>query len=103
MPDIASWFRIDPWVIVVFVILLVAFLAFVFNRGIRVHRQQVSAGKEDLVGKSAEVAVALNPEGTVMFRGERWKAVSEEGRVELGEEVIINKVDNLKLYVVKKQ
>ena len=103
MPDISSWFRIDPWGIALLVILFLAFVAVAVNRGIRVHRQQVSAGKEDLIGKSAEVEIALDPEGTVMFRGERWKAVSEEGRVEPGEEVIINKVDSLKLYVVKKR
>jgi len=71
--------------------------------GIRAHRRQISAGKEELIGKTAEVRVALNPKGTVFVEGEQWTAVSESGRVESGEEVIITKVDSLKLYVTKKQ
>jgi membrane-bound ClpP family serine protease len=46
--------------------------------------------------------VALEPEGTVFLKGERWTAVSETGRVEPEETVIITKVDGLKLYVTKK-
>ena len=55
------------------------------------------------MGKAAVVKAALDPEGMVLFKGERWIAVSGEGRVEPGEEVVINKVDSLKLYVTKKQ
>ena len=49
------------------------------------------------------VKVALEPEGTIFFKGERWTAISEKGRVEPGEEVIITKVDGLILYVTKKE
>ncbi|MBE9482791.1 MAG: NfeD family protein, partial [Chloroflexi bacterium] len=48
------------------------------------------------------VKIALEPKGVVFIQGERWTAVSEKGRVEPGEEVIITKVDGLKLYVTKK-
>jgi membrane-bound ClpP family serine protease len=54
------------------------------------------------VGKTAVVQTALKPEGIVLFRGERWTAVSEKGGIKPGEEVIINKVDGLKLYVIRK-
>ena len=99
----SSWFRVSPWFIAVVVIFVIAFIALAIERGIRVHRHQVSAGKEELIGKSATVVEALKPEGTVFFRGERWGAVVKEGRVQPGEEVIITGVENLKLYVVKKQ
>ena len=55
------------------------------------------------IGKPAVVRAALAPEGQVLFRGEHWKAVSESGTLEPGEEVIINRMDNLKLYVSKKE
>ena len=55
-----------------------------------------------MIGKVALVKVALEPEGTVLFKGERWTAISEAGRVELGEQVIITRVDGLTLYVTKK-
>jgi len=90
-------------VIVVVIICIVAFLAVIVIWGIRAHRLQVAAGREDLIGKTAEVKAALEPKGTVFVEGERWAAVSEAGRVEPGEEVIITKVDGLKLYVAKKE
>ncbi|MFC2025289.1 NfeD family protein [Chloroflexota bacterium] len=104
MPQInPSWFQIDPWLIALTVICIIAFIAISVIWGIRAHRYRISAGREDLVGKTAEVKVVLNPKGTVFVEGEQWTAISETGRVSPGEEVIISKVDGLKLYVTKKQ
>jgi membrane-bound serine protease (ClpP class) len=102
-PGRAPLFQVSPWLIATVVIIIVAVFTFVINRIIRAHRRQASTGWEELIGKPAIVQVALAPEGMVLFRGEHWKAVSEEGTVQPGEEVIINRVDNLKLYVTKKQ
>ena len=99
----SSWFHVDWWLIVVVAICIIAFLALVINRGIRAHRRQASTGREELVGKTAEVKIALEPRGVVSVEGERWTAISETGRVEPEEEVIITKVDGLKLYVIKKE
>ena len=96
-------FQVNPWLIAVVTLSIAALLAFVINRVIRAHRRQASTGREELVGKKALVKVALAPEGTVFFKGELWAAVSEQGRVEPGEEVVITKVDGLTLYVTKKQ
>ncbi len=98
-----SWFQTEPWLIALVIICVIAFFALVINRGIRAHRRQVSAGKEDLVGKTAEVKIALEPKGVVFVEGERWTAISEQGHVKPEEEVIITKVDGLKLYVSKKE
>ena len=104
MPQInAGSFQLDPWLIATVIIIAVAFLTITVIWGIRAHRRQISAGREELIGRSAEVRVALNPKGIVFIEGEQWTAVSESGQVESGEEVIITKVDNLKLYVTKKQ
>ena len=83
-------------VIAVLVIALVVYLS------VRTHRKQVSAGKEDLLGKTAVVEVALDPKGVVLGEGERWTATISSGRAEPEEEVIINKVEGLKLMVSKK-
>jgi membrane-bound ClpP family serine protease len=99
----ASWFHVDWWLIAVVAACIIAFFAFVINRGIRAHRRQASAGREDLIGKTAEVKIALKPKGVVFIQGERWTAISETGRVEPEEEVIITKVNGLKLYVIKKE
>ena len=100
-------FVIELWLIIVLIIVgiicVVAFIAVTTIWGIRAHRLQVAAGREDLIGKTAEVKVAMNPKGMVFIQGEQWTAISESGRVEPGEEVIVNKVDGLKLYVTKIQ
>ena len=83
-------------------VIIVAVFAFVISRVVRAHRRQASTGREELVGKTAVVKTALEPEGIVLFKGERWTAISEKGRVKPGEEVTITKVDGLKLYVAKK-
>ena len=98
-----SWLQVDLWLIVLIAIAAAAFLVITIIWGIRAHHHQISAGREDLIGKTAEVKVALEPKGVVFVQGERWTAISETGRVEPGEEVIITKVDGLKVYVTKKQ
>ncbi len=102
-PGGGALFQISPWLIATVVILVAASVAFVVHRVIRAHRRQAYTGREELVGKTAVVRAALDPEGMVLFKGEHWTAVSEKGRVEPGEEVIITKVEGLKLYVTKKR
>ncbi len=96
-------FQVDPWLIAGVAICLTTLFAFVIQRIIRAHRRQARTGREELMGKTAVVKTALEPEGTVFFKGERWTAVSEKGRVEPGEEVIITRVDGLTLYVIIRQ
>ncbi len=102
-PAGGEMFQINPWLIATVVTVIVAIFVFVISRVIRVHRRQAFSGREELVGKTAIVKRALEPEGMVLFKGELWTAVSESGRAEPGEQVIINRVDSLKLYVTKKQ
>ena len=96
-------FQVDPWLIAILTIVIVLIFVLVISRIIRAHHRQAYTGKEELVGKTAIVKVALNPEGMVLFKGERWAAISETGPIKPGETVIIIKVDGLTLYVTKKQ
>ncbi|MCD6299612.1 MAG: hypothetical protein J7L78_00350 [Dehalococcoidales bacterium] len=95
-------FQVSPGLIAGVTIFIAALLAFVVQRVIRAHRRQASTGREELVGKNAVVTTALEPEGTVLFKGERWTAVAEKGRIKPGETVTVTRVDGLKLYVTKK-
>jgi membrane-bound serine protease (ClpP class) len=96
-------FQISPWLIAIVVIFAGGLFAFIINRVISAHRRRATTGKEELIGNTAVVKIALESEGTVLLKGERWKAVSESGWVEPEEEVLITKVDGLKLWVTKKQ
>ena len=95
-------FQVDPWLIAIIAIIVAVFFAFILTRVIRAHRRQAFTGREELVGKKTLVKVALNPEGMVLFKGEHWTAISEQGPIEVGEEVIITRVDGLQLYVTTK-
>ena len=90
------------WLIVVLVIIIVILLVLVIIWSIRAHQRKIGAGREELVGRTAVVEITLEPKGVVLVEGERWTAIAEEGRFEPEEEVIITKVDGLKLMVTKK-
>jgi len=94
---------LNPWLIAIIAIGIAAFIAITIIWGIRAHRQQVLAGREELIGKTAEVLSVMKPKGTVFIQGERWTATSETGRIEPGEEVIVTKINGLKMWVAKKQ
>jgi membrane-bound ClpP family serine protease len=55
-----------------------------------------------MIGEVAIAKTPLDPTGTVLAEGELWTAASESGRVTRGEEVIITRVEGLKLWVAKK-
>jgi len=93
----------DAWLIVIVAIIVAAAIVLVAQRVVLAHRRQVATGREELIGKTAEVEVALEPKGVVLVEGELWTAILEKGRVAKGEEVIITRVEGLKLYVNKKE
>ncbi|MCX6007263.1 MAG: nodulation protein NfeD, partial [Chloroflexi bacterium] len=66
-------------------------------------RRRVTTGKEGMVGQSAEVKTVLKPRGMVLVEGELWSAEMDSGTAQPGEQVVITRVDNLKLYVTKKK
>jgi membrane-bound serine protease (ClpP class) len=92
----------STWLIVIIVVFVAAFLFVAIFLGIRAHRNRIAAGREDLVGKTASVEVALEPRGVVLVDGERWTATIDSGRAEPEEEVIVSKVEGLKLTVTRK-
>lgn len=88
--------------IILAIILAVAFIVFAIYAIIRGQRLRISAGVEDMIGKEAVVRTTLEPKGTVLAEGELWSAISEGGRIEAGEEVIVTKIEGLRLRVTKK-
>ena len=81
---------------------ITAFAVFVVSAIIRGQRRRKATGAEGMIGTVAKARTPLDPTGTVLAEGELWAAASESGRVAPGEEVIISKVDGLKLWVAKK-
>jgi membrane-bound serine protease (ClpP class) len=79
-----------------------AFAIFIIGAIIRGQRRRKATGSEGMIGTIAIAKTPLDPTGTVLAQGELWTAALEGGTVAPGEEVIINKVEGLKLWVAKK-
>ncbi len=88
--------------IIISIVLAVAFIDFVIYAIVKGQRRKLSTGVEEMIGKEAVVRTALNPKGTVLAEGELWTAVAEGSTIEAGEEVLITKVEGLKLWVARK-
>ena len=65
------------------------------------HWKQVT-GREGMIGLQGEVVESLTPTGTVIVKGERWKAKSVDN-VEIGENVEVVGIEGLTLRVVQFQ
>jgi len=88
--------------IIIAIIFATAFIIFVIYAIVKSQRRKLAAGTEEMIGKEAVVQTTLNHKGTVLAEGELWTAIAEDSRIEPEEEVIITKVEGLKLWVTKK-
>ena len=93
--------QVDWWLIGLLIALIVALVGYAIWRIVVSYRRQATTGREDIIGKKGLVKEVLNPEGMLLFQGELWTALSESGTIQPGEEVVITKVDGLKLFVKK--
>ena len=64
-------------------------------------KRQVPMGLSSMVGTGGETVSPLGPEGMVKIRGELWRAVSDGGKINAGEEVVVVGQNGLKLSVRK--
>lgn len=79
-----------------------AFAIFIVGAIVRGQRRRKATGAEGMIGRLAVAKTPLDPTGTVLAEGELWTAITEGARIEPREEVIITKVEELKLRVRKK-
>jgi len=94
--------EINRWLIAGITAAVAAFSIFVIGAIFRGQRRRKATGAEGMIGRTAIAKTPLDPTGTVLIQGELWTAVAEDSKVTPGEEVIINKVEELKLWVTKK-
>ena len=90
------------WIVVV-IIAIVLFIAFVVRAVVLSRRAWQQTGREAMEGEVAVARTPLDPKGAVFVHGEIWQAILDQGRAEPGEEVVITKVEGLKLRVTKKK
>lgn len=89
-----------PLLLMIILVLIIG--VFVLLIHIRVipsfHLKQVT-GQEGMIGLQGEVVQPLTPTGTIIVKGERWKAKSVDN-VEIGENVEVVGIEGLTLRVV---
>ncbi len=91
--------RVSIWLITITALLYILLLGLLITLVVRGQRRPVRTGAEGLLGAKAIARTDLNPAGTVFVSGELWNAVSETGNIPKGTEVVITKVEGLRLKV----
>ena len=93
--------QFDNNLLAVTVIVSILFIGLLIWAIILGQKRRVETGVEGMIGKIAVVRTRLAPKGTVMVDGEIWMAKLDKGTAEIGDEVIIRDVEELKLKVTK--
>jgi membrane-bound serine protease (ClpP class) len=87
------------WVIILVGLALLTFVALGVWLALRSRERPVATGQETLVGRLAEVRQQLDPDGMVFVEGALWRAISENGTVDVGDWVRVTAVHDLRLVV----
>jgi membrane-bound serine protease (ClpP class) len=66
-----------------------AFFAFAVAKSVAAQRHRPVTGFEGILGQTAVVRQALEPEGMVLVEGELWRAESETGSLAVGEKAVV--------------
>jgi membrane-bound serine protease (ClpP class) len=77
------------------------FFAFAIAKVIQIQKRPPVTGREGLVGRTALARTVLDPEGTVLIKGELWKATAVDGPIQVGEPVEIIAAERFHLQVRK--
>ncbi len=95
------YLQISLWAIAGVILVTSVFFLIVITKVIQVHRRKPVSGKEGIVGEKGIARSDIDKDGGIVFvHGEIWKAISNE-KIKKGEEVIVKKIDGLKLIVEK--
>jgi membrane-bound ClpP family serine protease len=91
-----------PWLpLIIIMVAWAAFCTWLFVFTTRTLKRQSQAGISSIVGMRGKVTRPLDPDGMVKIRGEFWGAVSDEGKIEAGTEIVVVGQNGLKLSVRK--
>jgi membrane-bound serine protease (ClpP class) len=93
-----------PWVTIIALALgTAAFFAFAIAKVVIAHRRRPVTGFEGLIGETAVVRQALEPEGMVYVEGELWRAESESGPLAVGTRVVVTGREGYRLKVAMRE
>lgn len=90
--------RVSLKVIIPAVVVTSGFFIFLVGKTAQAHRARVTTGREGLVGAEGVVREWADGHGTILLRGELWKAESQSPLVS-GQEVTVTETEGLTLTV----
>jgi membrane-bound serine protease (ClpP class) len=92
-------FDISVPVVLLTAALLGGFFVWIIGKAVQARHGHVHTGAEELVGAHGEVRSSLDPVGHVFVQGALWRATSGEEPLDVGDEVVVERVDGLTLTV----
>ena len=92
-------FQVSRWLVFSFGIVTAVFFAVIIGAIAKTRNLPNAMGGEAMIGQAATARSAIDPEGYVFLRGERWKARTEDGPIAEGERVTITGAKGLTLTV----
>ena len=92
--------RVKLWTALSVSIPLGAITVFLMSIALKARRNKVVTGQQGMIGTVGEARTDIDPEGKVFVLGELWNAHAPV-RVQMGEQVVVRKVDGLELEVEK--
>jgi membrane-bound serine protease (ClpP class) len=92
--------RVKLWTALSVSIPLGAITVFLMSIALKARRNKVVTGKQGMIGSIGEARTDIDPEGKVFVLGELWNAHATS-RVQIGEQVVVRKMEGLELEVEK--
>lgn len=99
IPSGVPYLEISKSLIISIALLMGILSFFIFTMVIKTMRTKPVSGREGMLGKVGIAKEKLDPEGTILFMGEFWKAKSEGDIIQKGTKVKVEKVEGLLLHV----
>ena len=90
--------RVKLWTALAVSIPLGAITVFLMSIALRARRNKVVTGTQGMIGSIGEARSDIDPDGKVFVQGELWNAHAPS-RVQMGDQVVVRKVEGLELEV----
>jgi membrane-bound serine protease (ClpP class) len=90
--------RVKLWTALSVSIPLGAITVFLMGIALKARRNKVVTGQQGMIGSVGEARTDIDPEGKVFVQGELWNAHAPS-RVQMGEQVVVRKIEGLELEV----
>lgn len=94
-------YRVSLGAVVSVAVVTGLFFAFAIAKAVQAQRKPATTGREGLIGQVARTRTTLDPEGTILVKGELWDAIAVDEPIGLGEYVEIVEIDGFRLQVRK--